>query len=182
MKKTTLAIVVGALAVATTANANWYVQGDLGYSKVKFSADRGALDESKVDPRISVGYDFGDWRLAADYTYYGTFNGRVDDDYVSTRIYGLGFSGIYDFRVNSAFKPYAGIRLTHNIFEFENSGRGYFRDDTENKFGFGVLAGVQYQFAPNLSLNTGVEYNRLGKFDDTKANQYGLKVGVRYDF
>ncbi|EJS84624.1 opacity family porin, partial [Pasteurella multocida] len=28
----------------------------------------------------------------------------------------------------------------------------------------------------------GIEYNRLGKIDGVKVNQYGAKVGLRYDF
>ncbi|MGL4051313.1 opacity family porin, partial [Pasteurella multocida] len=34
----------------------------------------------------------------------------------------------------------------------------------------------------NVSLNAGIEYNRLGKIDGVKVNQYGAKVGLRYDF
>ncbi|TDQ57882.1 opacity protein-like surface antigen [Mesocricetibacter intestinalis] len=181
MKKTTLAVLLGTLAVATSANAFWYAQGDLGYSKTKFSA-YSALDDSKFDPRISIGYDFGGWRLAADYTHQGKFEGREQREHISAKIYGIGFSGIYDFNMNSAFKPYAGIRIANNIFDIENRGRGYFNSKTENKFGYGVLAGVQYPLTQNWSLNGNVEYNRLGKFEDTKVNQYGAKVGIRYDF
>ena len=36
MKKTALFVALSALAVASSANAGWYAQGDLGFSKVKF--------------------------------------------------------------------------------------------------------------------------------------------------
>lgn len=181
MKKTALVVALGALTLATSVQANWYVQGDLGYSKVKFSA-YSVLDETKKDPRISLGYDLGTFRLAMDYTHYGKFEGVDKGDRISAKSYGLGFSGLYDFATTSTLKPYAGVRLTQNVFKVENSRSGRFVDHTENKFGYGVIAGAQYEFAPKWSLNGGVEYNRLGKFEDTRVNQYGAKVGVRFDF
>lgn len=181
MKKMSLMVVLGALAVATSAQANWYVQGDAGVSKVKFSA-YSALDGTKLDPRISAGYDLGSFRLAMDYSHQGKFSGTDKNQGISTKVYGIGFSGIYDFPTVAPVKPYAGVRLAQNVFKVENRSDGYFRDHTENKFGYGVVAGVQYEFAPKWSLNGGLEYNRLGEFDDTKVNQFGAKVGVRYDF
>lgn len=181
MKKTVLAVALSTLTWMTTAQANWYGQGDFGYSNVKFSA-YSVLDETKKDPRISVGYDLGTFRLAMDYTHYGKFEGVDKGDKISAKAYGLGFSGLYDFPTASMVKPYAGVRLTQNVFKVENSRAGRFRDHTENKFGYGVIVGAQYEFAPKWSLNGGVEYNRLGKFEDTRVNQYGAKVGVRFDF
>ena len=63
MKKTALFAALGALAVASSANAGWYAQGDLGFSKVKFS-EYSALDSSKMDPRFSLGYSLEiiDWQ------------------------------------------------------------------------------------------------------------------------
>ena len=74
MKKTALFVALGALAVASSANAGWYAQGDLGFSKVKFS-EYSALDSSKMDPRFSLGYSFGNYRLAADYNHHGNYSG-----------------------------------------------------------------------------------------------------------
>ena len=54
MKKTALFVALSALAIASSANAGWYAQGDLGFSKVKFS-EYSALDSSKMDPRFSLG-------------------------------------------------------------------------------------------------------------------------------
>lgn len=198
MKKSLLALAIGALAVASTANANWYVQGDLGYSKVKSSGgDLGDFNKGKFTPSLAVGYRLGDWRLALDYTHYGKIEESYADDWeVSTeslKIYGLGFSAIYDIDLgNELLKPYVGLRLSQNFFDSKNeamvrssSGQGYMREsisEKENKFGYGVLAGVSYNFAPNWAVNGGVEYNRLGKFEDVKVNQYGAKVGIRYEF
>src|SRR5699024_12248846 len=75
MKKL-LVVALGALALASTAQAEWYVQGNLGYSKIKTSGlEDGELNKSKVTPSVAVGYKLGDIRLAVDYTYYG----NVDD-------------------------------------------------------------------------------------------------------
>ena len=181
MKKTALFVALSALAVASSANAGWYAQGDLGFSKVKFS-EYSALDSSKMDPRFSLGYSFGNYRLAADYNHHGNYSGNDKGHSISAKIYGLGFSAIYDFSVSSPLTPYAGIRLAQNVFKVSNSRPGYFSDNTENKFGYGVVGGVRYQLAPNWLLNGGLEYNRLGKFDDTKVNHFDAKVGIRFNF
>ncbi|WP_439243313.1 OmpW family outer membrane protein [Lonepinella sp. BR2474] len=183
MKKTALALIIGALAVATSANAtNWYVQGDLGYSKNKFTSYP-EIDKSKFEPRLSVGYDFGDFRLAVDYTHYGKFSGTDGyGDYTSSKIYGIGFSGIYDFEINSDIKPYVGVRLASNVFKTDNSSGGFFESKTQTKFGYGALVGAQYKLDANWAVNGGIEYNRLGSFEDTKVNNYGAKVGIRYNF
>ena len=51
MKKSLLAIVVGALAVASTANAGLYAEGDLGLSRTKLS--NGGSSKTKVEPRVA---------------------------------------------------------------------------------------------------------------------------------
>jgi protein opa len=48
--------------------------------------------------------------------------------------------------------------------------------------GYGVVAGAKYKLADKVYANGGLEYNRLGSFDDTKVNNYGAKVGVGYEF
>ena len=45
-----------------------------------------------------------------------------------------------------------------------------------------VVAGAKYKLAEKVYANGGLEYNRLGSFDDTKVNNYGAKVGVGYEF
>ncbi|EOA4859937.1 outer membrane beta-barrel protein [Neisseria gonorrhoeae] len=92
-----------------------------------------------VHPRVSVGYDFGGWRIAADYARYRKWN---DNKYsVNTKLVqtggderlrneqtlktehqengtfhaasSLGLSTIYDFDTGSRFKPYAGVRVAY---------------------------------------------------------------------
>ncbi|MCK3658516.1 hypothetical protein A4G18_07275 [Pasteurellaceae bacterium Pebbles2] len=176
MKKTTLAVIVAGLAVATSASANWYVQGDLGVSKTKFTSFS-EMNKTKVDTRVSGGYDLGDWRVAVDYTHHGKFKGNGN----SAKIAGFGVSALYDIDLDAEVKPYVGARIATNGFKV-NSQSAHFKNDTTYKFGYGAIVGAQYKVANNVALNGGVEYNRLGKFEDTNVNQYGVRAGVRYDF
>ncbi|MFZ7155720.1 opacity family porin [Avibacterium avium] len=197
MMKKLLAVALGALAISATANANWYVQGDLGYSKLK--ADE--LSKSRFEPRFSVGYKINELRFALDYSHYGSFTDSYSTDNNSNsttvakdtyKAYGFGFSTFYDFDFNSPIKPYVGVRLSLNKLKFDsvavttntlNSNiESHTDSDSATTLGYGVLAGASYEVAPQLSLTGGVEYNRLGKVDDGKVNQYGVKVGLRYEF
>ncbi len=86
-------------------------------------------------PRFSIGYDFGNWRLALDYSHYDRWshskriiteknntysNGNVKANLKIDHFdYGTfqarssyGISAIYDLDLNSKFKPYAGVRLS----------------------------------------------------------------------
>ncbi|HGJ8369928.1 TPA: opacity family porin, partial [Neisseria gonorrhoeae] len=92
-----------------------------------------------IHPRVSVGYDFGGWRIAADYARYRKWN---DNKYsVNTKLVkmggnqklrneqtlktehqengtfhaasSLGLSTIYDFDTGSRFKPYIGMRVAY---------------------------------------------------------------------
>ncbi|CFC52659.1 opacity family porin [Neisseria gonorrhoeae] len=85
-----------------------------------------------VHPRVSVGYDFGGWRIAADYARYRKWKEsnssikKVTEDIkdnhreTQTKHQGngsfhaassLGLSAIYDFKLNDKFKPYIGVRV-----------------------------------------------------------------------
>ncbi|MFY1026837.1 opacity family porin [Actinobacillus seminis] len=197
MKKTVLAILMGALAFAsTTVSANWYVQGDLGISKIKSSgAENGGLSEKEFAPSISVGYRFVDWRLALDYTYYGksdySFGANNSFGKGDLKVNSFGLSAIYDINLNTAIKPYIGARIALNnvkwneyLVEENSNGQTTRSSDSDNtgKFGFGGFVGATYEFYPNWSLNGALEYNRLAKINDVKINQYGAKVGLRYEF
>ncbi|EMU1178000.1 outer membrane beta-barrel protein, partial [Neisseria gonorrhoeae] len=92
-----------------------------------------------VHPRVSVGYDFGGWRIAADYARYRKWNNSkysVNIEKVRERNNGntnvaqylkaenqengtfhaassLGLSAVYDFKLNDKFKPYIGARVAY---------------------------------------------------------------------
>ncbi|MBG8710461.1 hypothetical protein E4O71_06885, partial [Neisseria meningitidis] len=91
-----------------------------------------------IHPRVSVGYDFGGWRIAADYASYRKWsnnkysvNTKVLKENQGNRIKlktenqgngtfhassSLGLSAIYDFKLNDKFdkfKPYIGARVAY---------------------------------------------------------------------
>ncbi|HFA2625600.1 TPA: outer membrane beta-barrel protein, partial [Neisseria gonorrhoeae] len=90
-----------------------------------------------IHPRVSVGYDFGGWRIAADYARYRKWNNNkysVDIKKLLMRkdngnrqdlktenqengtfhaVSSLGLSAVYDFDTGSRFKPYAGMRVAY---------------------------------------------------------------------
>ncbi|EPT3374505.1 opacity family porin [Neisseria gonorrhoeae] len=132
-----------------------YVQADLAYAAERITHDYPkptGTDKSKlstvsdyfrnirthsVHPRVSVGYDFGGWRIAADYARYRKWNnskysvntrnlrihesnGNRQDLKTENQENGsfhaassLGLSAVYDFDTGSRFKPYAGVRVAY---------------------------------------------------------------------
>ncbi|HEZ3019147.1 TPA: opacity family porin [Neisseria meningitidis] len=132
----------------------YYVQADLAYAAERITHDypkaTGANNTSTVSdyfrnirahsihPRVSVGYDFGDWRIAADYASYRKWNnnkysvntkevlrnqGNWQELKTENQENGsfhasssLGLSAIYDFKLNDKFdkfKPYIGARVAY---------------------------------------------------------------------
>lgn len=199
MKKL-LAVAIGALAISSTAAANWYAQGDLGYSKSKFKGGNDNVSMTSFSPSVSVGYKINELRFALDYTYYGKENFSYKNYYatnsysqinIDVKAHGFGFSTFYDFDLNSPIKPYVGLRLSLNdlkvnssYVDFANGVRNdsASRSQSYTKPGYGILAGASYQLTSNLALDGGIQLQRLASFDGIKVNQYGVKVGLRYEF
>ncbi|HFC0882158.1 TPA: opacity family porin [Neisseria gonorrhoeae] len=139
-----------------------YVQADLAYAYEHITRDypdaAGANQGKKIStvsdyfknirthsihPRVSVGYDFGSWRIAADYARYRKWNNNkysvnikelerknnktsgVDQLNIKHQktehqengtfhaASSLGLSTIYDFDTGSRFKPYIGMRVAY---------------------------------------------------------------------
>ncbi|HFB9950648.1 TPA: outer membrane beta-barrel protein, partial [Neisseria gonorrhoeae] len=86
-----------------------------------------------VHPRVSVGYDFGGWRIAADYARYRKWNNNKYSVSIKElennnnkkkktenqengsfhAVSSLGLSAVYDFKLNDKFKPYIGARVAY---------------------------------------------------------------------
>ncbi|EPI4154103.1 opacity family porin, partial [Neisseria gonorrhoeae] len=84
-----------------------------------------------IHPRVSVGYDFGGWRIAADYARYRKWNNskysvsikelknnnkkKTENQENGTfhAVSSLGLSAVYDFKLNDKFKPYIGARVAY---------------------------------------------------------------------
>ncbi|TCJ98458.1 opacity protein-like surface antigen [Volucribacter psittacicida] len=181
MKKTLMAVALATTLAAPSLLANVYVQGDLGYSRTKIEDYK----KNRFEPRLSVGYQLQDFRLALDYTYYRNINYSYNNGYIGNKelkTNGIGFSMIYDIPVQSELKPYVGTRLAINRLKLTDTRVGNYSSYSNTNLGYGLVAGVTYPLAQNLKLNAGVEYNHLGRIDDTNVRNYGAKVGLRYDF
>ncbi|HHF5122038.1 TPA: opacity family porin [Haemophilus influenzae] len=178
MKK--LLIVTMLSTLALSAQAQWYVQGDLGASKIDIT-DLNSSDSPSFTQRISVGYAFDkNFRLAVDYTNYGKVTANYADVVdVSLKGKSLGLTGFYDFDL-ADFKPYVGVRVSTNEADVTANAR-YYRIEafaTETRIGIGALAGVQYKLTDNVALNTNIEYNRLA----SNVSDVGVKAGLRFSF
>ncbi|TJX23155.1 autotransporter outer membrane beta-barrel domain-containing protein [Neisseria gonorrhoeae] len=126
-----------------------YVQADLAYAAERITHDYPEPTGTKKDkistvsdyfrnirthsvhPRVSVGYDFGGWRIAADYARYRKWNNskysvsikKLQNQYNKKTenqengtfhaASSLGLSAVYDFKLNDKFKPYIGARVAY---------------------------------------------------------------------
>lgn len=72
----------------------------------------------------------------------------------------------------------AGTRLAVNRLETRVGDK----EKQKDKVGLGVSAGVQFHVNNQIAIDTGVEYNHLGKVDNIKGEQFGAKVGARMNF
>ncbi|HGN6752074.1 TPA: opacity family porin [Neisseria gonorrhoeae] len=125
-----------------------YVQADLAYAYEHITHDYPkptAPNKNKIStvsdyfrnirthsihPRVSVGYDFGGWRIAADYARYRKWNNskysvsikELENKKKKTEnqengsfhaVSSLGLSAVYDFKLNDKFKPYIGARVAY---------------------------------------------------------------------
>ncbi|WP_439787557.1 opacity family porin [Neisseria gonorrhoeae] len=138
-----------------------YVQADLAYAAERITHDYPKptgtgknkistvsdyfrnIRTHSIHPRVSVGYDFGGWRIAADYARYRKWNNnkysvnikelekknnktsggdQLNIKHQKTEhqengtfhaVSSLGLSTIYDFDTGSRFKPYIGMRVAY---------------------------------------------------------------------
>ncbi|ENX0673548.1 outer membrane beta-barrel protein, partial [Neisseria gonorrhoeae] len=130
-----------------------YVQADLAYAAERITHDYPKptgtgknkistisdyfrnIRTHSVHPRVSVGYDFGGWRIAADYARYRKWNNNKNSVQIKEvgnvppnrkdqktenqengtfhAVSSLGLSAVYDFKLNDKFKPYIGARVAY---------------------------------------------------------------------
>ncbi|EMU3705443.1 TPA: opacity family porin [Neisseria gonorrhoeae] len=126
-----------------------YVQADLAYAAERITHDYPKptgtgknkistvsdyfrnIRTHSIHPRVSVGYDFGGWRIAADYARYRKWNNskysvsikelknnnkkKTENQENGTfhAVSSLGLSAVYDFKLNDKFKPYIGARVAY---------------------------------------------------------------------
>ncbi|WBS97669.1 outer membrane beta-barrel protein [Neisseria gonorrhoeae] len=190
-----------------------YVQADLAYAYEHITRDypdaAGANQGKKIStvsdyfknirthsihPRVSVGYDFGGWRIAADYARYRKWNDNkysVDIKELENKnqnkrdlktenqengsfhaVSSLGLSAVYDFKLNDKFKPYIGARVAY----------GHVRhsiDSTKKTTEFLTAAG-QDGGAPTV-YNNGSTQDAHQESDSIRRVGLGVIAGIGFD-
>ena len=192
MKKVLATLVALSLPAVVLADDNrgFYVQGDLGHSTLKTNDEGGKTSSKGFSPRLSAGYDFGDFRVAADYTHYKTWKDHEQDSSHTLdskiKLQSVGVSAIYDFDLNSPIKPYVGARVGLNRFSYDDDYRraDYHATETfrKTKTGLGVMTGIGYDITQNVALDAGYRYNHWGNFDGMKVHTHEVSAGVRVKF
>ena len=193
MKKVLATLVALSLPAVALADEHrgFYIQGDAGHASVKGKAYGESVTAKGFSPRLSGGYDFGDFRVAADYTHYKSHkeSGRISSSTnydAKAKFQSFGVSAIYDINLQSPVKPYVGARLGLNRISYSDDFRSTGYHETESfrktKAGVGVMAGVGYDITQNVALDAGYRYNHWGKFDGLKVHSHEVSAGVRVKF
>ncbi|SNU84941.1 outer membrane preprotein PIIc [Neisseria gonorrhoeae] len=195
-----------------------YVQADLAYAYEHITRDypdAAGLEKGKkistvsdyfrnirthsIHPRVSVGYDFGGWRIAADYARYRKWNNSkysVNTKLVQTggdkrlrnektlktehqengtfhAASSLGLSTIYDFDTGSRFKPYIGMRVAYGHVRHQvRSVQQETEIVTTYPSGGGAKASVPSKMPPKPAYHENRSSRRLG---------FGAMAGVGID-
>lgn len=166
--------------ISTTAWANggMYIQGDLGAANLRATTESGKKEYAYRDmtmmPRMNVGYDFGDLRVAGDYTHYG----KAEKDGYKARAQGIGVAVMYDIDLGMPVEPYIGTRLSANKIKSEYQDSNTYLTHDKTRVSPGVITGVNIHLDRNLTIDTAYRYNHL----DTHLKTHEVSVGLRYTF
>ncbi|ENX2133797.1 opacity family porin [Neisseria gonorrhoeae] len=195
-----------------------YVQADLAYAYEHITRDypdaAGANQGKKIStvsdyfrnirthsihPRVSVGYDFGSWRIAADYARYRKWNnnkysvntkkmreknsnGKNVAEYLKAEnqengtfhaASSLGLSAVYDFDTGSRFKPYAGVRVAYGHVRHSIDST---KKTTEFVTSAGAPGGAPTVYSPHKNTQ---DDHREG--DSIRRVGLGVIAGVGFD-
>ncbi|ENS6917776.1 TPA: outer membrane beta-barrel protein [Neisseria gonorrhoeae] len=150
-----------------------------------------------VHPRVSVGYDFGGWRIAADYARYRKWNdnkysvsikellrnkdngNRIDrktenqENGTFHAVSSLGLSAVYDFKLNDKFKPYIGARVAYGHVRHSIDST---KKTTEFVTSAGAPGGVPTVYSPHKNTQ---DDHREG--DSIRRVGLGVIAGVGFD-
>lgn len=165
------------VAFASTAQAQWYVNGEAGVSIPQNFGLRtqGVEETAKMNPGvrggIAGGYNFsdclaGELETAVIWNSVDSLNGQsVSGAGISVDIYQIPVLAnlIYKTPVKSGFSGYLGAGAGGVATLFDVSGFGQDENDSDFTFAYQGLAGVKYQIAPNMDVGLG--YKFLGTLD-----------------
>ncbi|EMS6492207.1 outer membrane beta-barrel protein, partial [Neisseria gonorrhoeae] len=148
-----------------------------------------------IHPRVSVGYDFGGWRIAADYARYRKWNNnkysvniekvqevgknRIDRKTENQEngsfhaVSSLGLSAVYDFKLNDKFKPYIGARVAYGHVRHSIDST---KKTTEFVTSAGAPGGAPTVYSPHKNTQ---DDHREG--DSIRRVGLGVIAGVGFD-
>lgn len=190
MLKAALFALLGSVSAAALADGvtGFYVQGDIGLSNLRAKTElkdfnsakdlKNSYKESSLLPRVSIGHDFGNFRVAGDYTHYKKADSAAGPVKSETKTQGIGVSAMYEIPLASVVQPYVGARLAVNKVKQDTSAPGMSSKTSETKLSPGLMAGVGYQVDRNISVDAGYRYNHF----DNKLKSHEATVGLRYTF
>ncbi|OBX82762.1 opacity protein [Haemophilus aegyptius] len=179
-----------ALAADNEQSKGFYIQADLGYAWEKLINDsaNAKYKNKALHPRFSLGYDFGQWRLAFDYSRYKPLQNHAHAEtkavpslitevnvHNKVKSQTFGVAAIYDFETKSPIKPYIGARLSVNHITIDLSSNGYIKNigsalpRIPGIFPNGIGAGQTIQLKPD---SNHISLTRVG---------VGAIVGVSYE-
>ncbi|EPG0241738.1 opacity family porin, partial [Neisseria gonorrhoeae] len=148
-----------------------------------------------IHPRVSVGYDFGGWRIAADYARYRKWNNNKNSVQIKEvgnvppnrkdqktenqengtfhAVSSLGLSAVYDFDTGSRFKPYIGARVAYGHVRHQvRSVQQETTTVTTYPSGGGAKTSVPSKMPPKPAYHENRSSRRLG---------FGAMAGVGID-
>nr|WP_326838440.1 opacity family porin [Neisseria gonorrhoeae] len=190
-----------------------YVQADLAYAAERITHDYPEptgtgknkistvsdyfrnIRTHSIHPRVSVGYDFGGWRIAADYARYRKWNNnkysvnienvkkhdngnRTDrktenqENGTFHAVSSLGLSAVYDFDTGSRFKPYAGMRVAYGHVRHQVRS---VEQETSTVTTYPNNGGVKTSVSSRMSLKPAYHENRSRRLG------FGAVAGVGID-
>ncbi len=154
-------------------------------------------DVGNTDTKIGFGFEItGAYKIMphlAAYAGWGLNEFRGEDSFLAEDItvketgYTFGFQIIHPIGTSSlSYLARAGAIYNH--IEIENN-TGDISADSGHGFGWQVAAGVDYEFAPNLSLRPMLRYRSLSRdveienvSTDLKLNYISFGIGLAFEF
>jgi len=193
MKKVVLTS-LGAILLATAANAGWYVGG---YVTTTQDEDVSLYKSATLD--ASVGYAFsGGIRVEADVLTLNLWDGEdhptinFDLQVGNWENQTMMFKGLYDIKLDGPVTPYVGVGINPFGLSYQYDSDSE-RSVTDMTILGALIGGVSYAVNDKISLD--LQYSRvffynwkrtaLGSSSTSGSNSKGsdlVKLGVRYNF
>nr|AGL50871.1 Nla_18150 protein [Neisseria lactamica] len=173
----------------------FYVQADIGLAREKLTngGTNAEYKKQAVHPRFSAGYDFGQWRLALDYSRYRAIK---KDAHASTKSQpffeteynahnkvksrSVGISAIYDFETQSPVKPYVGARLSVNHISIDFSDDGYIKNTSPVPLPKQILDNI-FPGIPTIQAGQTVPFAQTTNHIGITRLGVGATAGVSYE-